>query len=102
MLTITQNAVAHLGEIADQQHSDMAIRVAVMGGGSCCGLGLVTDEIKDSDVTNHHGSYTVIVDSKLLEYCRTIIIDFSEGDPEGCSSRAQRGFVISAEKPVLF
>jgi len=102
MLTITENAASHLHEIADQEHRGLAIRVAVMGGGSSCGLGLVTDEIKNSDITSRHGDYTVAVDGKLLEYCRTITIDFSEGEPEGCSSRAKRGFLISAEKPVVF
>lgn len=102
MLTITENAAAHLNEIGDQKQSGSAIRVAVMGGGSSCGLGLVTDTIKETDSISRHGNYTVAVDTKLLEYCRTITIDFSEGEPEGCSSRAKRGFLISAEKPVVF
>ena len=102
MLTITDKAIAHLHEIADQNQSEGAIRIAVMGSGSSCGLGLVTDEIKDSDISSQYGNYTVAVDGKLLEYCRTITVDFREGEPEACSSRAQRGFLITAENPVVF
>ena len=102
MLTITENAVAHLNEIDDQDKNGTAIRIAVMGSGSSCGLGLVVDEIKTSDITSRHGNHTLIIDGKLLDYCRNITIDFSEGDPEGCSSRSQRGFLISAENPVVF
>lgn len=102
MLNITESAALHLDEIYDQNSNFRTIRVAVMGGGSKCGLGLVTDEAKDTDITSQHGDYTIVVDRQLLEYCQTITIDFSEGDPDGCSSRSGRGFIFSAEKPVIF
>lgn len=100
MLTVTEKAAEHLHEIAVGHGDGMAVRVAVMGSGSSSGLGLVADRITGEDLVSIHGDQRVAVDRQLLAYCRQITIDFVEGDPDGCASRAGRGFLLQAENPI--
>lgn len=99
MLTITSKAAAHLHEIASSSDKEYGIRISLMGSS---GFGLTADIVKDDDHITLCGDIQVIVDRKLLEYCRAITIDFREGDPDGCSSKSGRGFTITAEQAVVF
>jgi len=102
MLVISESAAQHLGDICGDE-AGAAIRIAVMGGGGTgSGLALVADTVRDTDIASEHGSCTVVVDGELMEYCRKITIDFREGDSDGCSTRGGRGFLITAENPLIF
>lgn len=101
MLEVSNEALKHLADISGKEETNSAIRVAVMGsGGTSCGLGLIIDEVKETDITIEKGAFTIIVDKQLMEYCRNISIDFTDGEPNRCESRSKRGFLLDAENPV--
>ena len=97
MLHITDQAAAHLHEITDQDGNTSGIRVSVMGS---TGFGLTPDASRETDHVTLCGEVELLIDKQLLAYCRNITIDFRECNPDGCSSRSGRGFVIKAENPI--
>jgi Fe-S cluster assembly iron-binding protein IscA len=103
MLEVSNEAMKYLGDIGADKNSGPAIRVAVMGsGGTNCGLGLILDEVIDTDLTFQKGDYTLIIDKNLMDFCKKVSIDFTQGEPDRCESRSKRGFLIHAENPVNF
>ncbi len=103
MLEVSDEALKYLADISTDKSTGPAIRVAVMGSaGTNCGLGLILDEITDADITFERGNYTLVVDKNLMNYCKKITIDFTQGEPNRCESRSKRGFLIHAEQPVNF
>jgi Fe-S cluster assembly iron-binding protein IscA len=103
MLEVSDEALKYLADISTDKSAGPAIRVAVMGsGGTNCGLGLIIDEMNDTDLAYEKGDYTLIIDKNLMEFCKKISIDFTQGEPNRCESRSKRGFLIHAENPVNF
>ena len=101
MLEISQKAMSHLQDVGQIPDSRSAIRIAVMGGGGPhCGLGLVIDTIKETDLVIQKGDHTIVIDKKLMEFCRSITIDFTEGERDRCDSLSKRGFLLSADNPL--
>ncbi len=101
MLEITEDAVKHLAEVGENMTTNDVIRIAVMGnGGTKSGLGLIIDQTMQTDIVSTHGEYTVAIDKNLMEYCKTITIDFTNGEPNRCDSLSKRGFLITAENPL--
>lgn len=81
---------------------DSAVRIAVMGGGiQGPGLGLVVDEPGEADRRYDVGGVPVIIDASLIDYCRSITIDFTVGSQEGkCGGASGSGFIIAPQKPL--
>jgi Fe-S cluster assembly iron-binding protein IscA len=103
MLEVSDEALKYLADIGADKSKGPAIRVAIMGsGGTNCGLGLILDEVKDTDITFTKGEYTLVIDKNLMDYCKKITIDFTQGQPDRCESRSKRGFLIHADNPVNF
>ncbi len=102
MITVSKEAVAHLGQlVAAEGGAGSAVRIAVMGGiGSGPGLGLVVDSPGETDETVRFDNLAVIIDRQLHAYCRNIHVDFSEGQPEGCAGKSGAGFLIVPDQPI--
>lgn len=99
MITISNEAAAHLHELLDPDNPLPGLRLSVMGSS---GFGLTPDKAQESDHITLSGEIEIFIDKKLLDFCQSIAIDFNEGNPQGCSSKSGRGFVITAENPVIF
>lgn len=103
MLEVSDAAVKHFQEVGETTPTTPVIRIAIMGSrGTSCGLGLIMDQIQETDIAIENGPHTIVVDKKLMEYCRKITIDFTNGEPNRCDSLSKRGFLINAENPVNF
>lgn len=101
MIEVSPKAMNRLQDVGQIPDTGSAIRIAVMGGGGPhCGLGLVIDAIKDTDLCILQGDHTLIIDKKLMEYCRNITIDFTDGEPDRCDSLSKRGFLLNADVPL--
>ena len=104
MIQVTEEALTKLEELLSSQggkHS--SIRVAVMGGGSKGpGLGLIVDEAGTEDVSYDVGGIPLIIDRGLLDYCRSVTIDFTIGEAGKCGGASGSGFLIESENPVNF
>ena len=102
MIQVTEEALTKLEELRGSQggkHS--AIRLAVMGGGAAGpGLGLIVDEAGPEDVSYDVEGVVLIIDRGLLEYCRSVTIDFTTGEEGKCGGASGSGFLIETEKPV--
>ena len=104
MIQVTEEALTKLEELLRSQGGEhSAIRVAVMGGGSKGpGLGLVVDEAGDQDVCYDVDGIPLIIDRSLMDYCRSITIDFTIGAKGTCGGASGSGFLIAPEIPVNF
>ena len=104
MIQVTEEALTKLEELLHSQggaHS--AIRVAVMGGGSeGPGLGLIVDEAGADDVCYDVEGVSLIIDRGLLEFCRSVTIDFTIGTEGKCGGASGSGFLIEPVNPVNF
>lgn len=101
MIEISNKAMSHLRDVGQIPDTGSAIRIAVMGGGGPhCGLGLVIDTVNDNDLIMKKGDHTLVIDKKLMEFCRNITIDFTEGEPDRCDSLSKRGFLLHADNPL--
>ena len=104
MIQVTEEALTKLEELLSSQGGEhSAIRVAVMGGGSKGpGLGLVVDGAGVDDVTYDVEGVLLIIDRGLLDYCRSVTIDFTIGAEGKCGGASGSGFLIEPENPVNF
>jgi len=91
-----------LGELLQAEGSeDSAVRIAVMGGGSQGpALGLVVDEASADDKRYDVGGLPMIIDANLIDYCRSITIDFTVGSQGKCGGASGSGFIITPEQPL--
>ena len=102
MLEVSEEALEKLAELlAAQDNGEAAVRIAIMGGGadSPC-LGIIVDDIRESDVLIQKGDTPLIIDRNLIEYCRTISIDFKTGSSGRCGGSSGSGFIITPEQPI--
>lgn len=104
MIQVTEEALSKLEELLRSQGGERsAIRVAVMGGGTKGpGLGLVVDEAGAEDVSYDVEGVPLIIDRGLLQYCRSVTIDFTAGAEGKCGGASGSGFLIDPENPVNF
>lgn len=102
MISISKEALACLTQqLATEGNDTSAIRIAVMGGASTSGLGLIVDTPKESDLCFQHGTIPIIIDQHLLEFCRSISISFISGEGSGCTGKKGSGFLIIADNPIV-
>ena len=104
MIQVTEEALTKLEELLRSEGGEKsAIRVAVMGGGSKSpGLGLVVDEAGPEDMSYDVGGIPLIIDRGLIDYCRSVTIDFTIGAEGRCGGASGSGFLIIPENPVNF
>jgi len=104
MIQVTEEALTKLEELLHSEGGERsAIRVAVMGGGDKSpGLGLVVDEAGNQDMSYDVGGIPLIIDRGLIDYCRSITIDFTVGAEGKCGGSSGSGFLIVPENPVNF
>lgn len=102
MIQVTDEAHLKLDELLQAEGSEeSAVRVAVMGGGSQGpALGLLVDEASESDKRYDVGGLPMIIDAALLDYCRSITIDFTVGSQGKCGGASGSGFIITPEQPL--
>jgi Fe-S cluster assembly iron-binding protein IscA len=102
MLEVSPEALVKLAEmVAAQGGATSGIRIAVMGGGAQGpGLGLVVDAPGRNDVIFDQQGTALIIDRNLIEYCRSISIDFTTGSAGRCGGVSGSGFVITPEQPI--
>ena len=76
---VTERAFARLAEINGAQKSQMALRVAVEGGG-CSGFQyeIKLDAPADDDLVLEGSGQKVVVDSVSLPFLENAVIDFTE------------------------
>ncbi len=102
MLEVSEQALEKLSELLSAQDSrEAAIRIAVMGGGagSPC-LGIIVDDVRETDVIYQLDEIPVIVDSNLIAWCKSITIDFTTGISGRCGGASGSGFIITPEQPI--
>ena len=104
MIQVTEEALVKLEELLSSEGGEhSAIRVAVMGGGNKGpGLGLIVDEAGTEDVSYDVEGVPLIIDRGLLDYCRSVTIDFTIGQEGKCGGASGSGFLIETENPVNF
>ena len=104
MLEISDTALEKLGElVAAEGGPDSGVRIAPMGGGiSSSGLGLIVDEPTETDVVVENGGVRIIVDRNLIDYCKTITIEFQTGREGSCGGSSGSGFMITPGEPINF
>jgi Fe-S cluster assembly iron-binding protein IscA len=104
MLKISDIALEKLGElVAAEGGLESGVRIAPMGGGiSSSGLGLAVDEPGEADYVVQQSGVMVIVDHSLMEYCKTITIEFQAGREGSCGGSSGSGFIITPGQPINF
>ena len=104
MIQVTEEAWTKLEELLHSQGGEhSAIRIAVMGGGSRGpGLGLIVDEAGTDDLSYDVEGLVLIIDRGLLEYCRSVTIDFAVGAEGKCGGASGSGFLIVPANPLNF
>ncbi len=102
MVQVTEDALEKLREMLSTEGGDQsAVRIAVMGGGTQRpSLGLVVDEAGVGDKRYDVDGVPVIVDRSLIEYCRSVTIDFTVGAGGTCGGSSGSGFIIAPENPL--
>ena len=100
MLEVSEKALEKLEEmLSTQGRSEAAIRIAVMGGGANS-LGLVVDDVRETDVLIDTYKTPLVIDSNLMNWCKTINIDFITGSSGGCDGSSGSGFTITPGQPI--
>ncbi len=103
MITVSEGALPHLAQLlAAEGGAGSAVRIAVIGGIAGPGLGLVVDSAGEADETILFEDLAIIIDRQLHTFCRNILIDFREGQPEGCAGKSGAGFLIIPDQPINF
>jgi Fe-S cluster assembly iron-binding protein IscA len=103
MITVSEGALPHLAQlVAAEGGAGSAVRIAVIGGIAGPGLGLVVDSAGETDETILFEDLAIIIDRQLHTFCRNILIDFREGQPEGCAGKSGAGFLIIPDQPINF
>ena len=104
MIQVTDETLVKLEEMLQAEGSkNSAVRIAVMGGGSQGpALGLVVDEASEDDQRYDVGGLPMIIDKGLIDYCKSITIDFTVGTQGKCGGASGSGFIITAEQPLNF
>ena len=80
VVTLTDVAATKIGTLlADEQHAQAGLRVAVRGGG-CSGFQyqLALDEERDGDEVFEHDGIRIIVDEASLQYVDGSTVDYTE------------------------
>ena len=100
MLDIEDEALKHLVKMLQQGPPTSAIRIAVMGGPNGVGLGLMLDEQGKDDTSIIHEKIPFLIDSKLLDYCGTISIKYTQEKNGSCVSGNNGALLINSENPL--
>ncbi len=96
MISITEECIEQLKLYEEEEGSDLLIRVAVMSGAEKSpNLGIMMDERSENDDMFSFGELKVIIEKKLMEYCRNIVIEYVRTERDGCA--VSGGFKIHPE-----
>lgn len=102
MLEVSERALEKLAELLSlEDNGESAIRIAIMGGGAAspC-LGIIVDDVRETDVLYQINETPVIIDGNLIEWCKSITIDFTTGSAGRCGGASGSGFIITPEQPI--
>ena len=86
MITITENTVAKVTELLQEQQTPHSLRIFVQGGG-CSGMSYGfawEEEIAEDDFVIESGSLKFVVDSMSMQYLTGATVDYKE-DFEGAN-----------------
>jgi Fe-S cluster assembly iron-binding protein IscA len=100
MLKIEDAALPHLAGMLKESTPLSAIRIMVLGGPSGVGLGLMVDEKAEGDAAITYEKIPFFIDQKLLDYCGTITIGYTEESDGGCVAGNHGAFVITPENKL--
>lgn len=100
MLKIEDAALPHLAGMLQQSTPLSAIRIMVLGGPNGVGLGLMVDERTEDDALITHEKLPFLVDRKLLDYCGTITISYTENGGSDCAAGNNGAFIIRSENKL--
>lgn len=101
MLEISSQAVQQLKELKNRQGPQLSVRIGILSGqvtGS--NLGVTMDEASERDQVFTFDGLEVIADRALLEFCKSISVEFVLSDSGGCGSGG--GFKIVPQNPLNF
>jgi len=78
MITLTESAVEHLGDLLNG--NGRALRLLVQKGG-CAGhqYGIKVDDEKPGDTVIKTDNGSVVVDEESLSYLQNVVLDYSDG-----------------------
>ena len=100
MLEIEDAALPHLAGMLQESTPASAIRIMVLGGPNGVGLGLMVDEKSEDDTSITYEKIPFLVEQKLLDYCGTITIGYTESSDGGCAASNNGAFVITSENKL--
>lgn len=94
MIEMTELAMEKLKKFQDVEGKEKPVRIALMSGAAQSPkLGVISDDRKDGDDAYNFEGLLVIIDTKLMEYCQSITIDYVKTENEEC--KVEGGFKIS-------
>ena len=100
MLKIEDAALPHLAGMLQESTPLSAIRIMVLGGPNGVGLGLMIDEKTEDDASIIYEKIPFFIDRKLLDYCGTITIDYTDSYEGSCAASKNGAFVITSENKL--
>ncbi len=96
MIEVTELALHKLIDFWEKEGAEHPVRIALMSGASTSSnLGVISDQIVESDDIYDFDGFKIIIDKSLIEYCENIVIDWVKTDSEKCA--VEGGFKISAK-----
>ena len=99
MLDISNEAVQQLKEFKGRQESDSCVRIGILSGQAAGSkLGVTIDVANEKDETFTFDGLEVVVDKALLDYCKSISVEFVLTEGGGCGSGG--GFKITPQNPL--
>ena len=95
MIEVSSEALSYMKDLFDQAgQPEAGVRIAVVGN---AGLGLLVDHAGEGDFTTEQEGLPIIIDRKLLDYCKSIKIRFKVSDSQECGTD---GYIIEAENSL--
>lgn len=95
MIEVSDDALSYMKELFEQSGKpEAAVRIAIVGNS---GFGLIVDHPGEADFTMEKEGLPIIIDRKLLDFCKSIKISFQVGSSEECGAN---GYIIVAENKL--
>lgn len=99
MLDVSREAVQQLKEFKNRQGPDSPIRIGILSGQATGSkLGVTTDVASEKDEIFTFDGLEIVVDKALLNYCKSISVEFVLTAGGGCGSGG--GFKIIPQNPL--
>ena len=95
MINVSSEALGYMKDLLAQAgEPEAGVRIALVGN---AGLGLLVDHAGETDFTMEKEGLPIIIDRKLLDYCKSIRIRFKVSDSQECGTD---GYIIEAENSL--